>query len=90
LAGLRINVSEVQPTPNPNATKFVLDQPISDRPMSFLNPASGKDHPIASRLLAISGVTSVLLLRDFVTVNKDPAARWPEITSSVKSVLASL
>jgi hypothetical protein len=31
-------VVEVQPTPNPNALKFVLNRPIADRPTSFLNP----------------------------------------------------
>ncbi len=34
-AGFR--VIEVQPTPNPNAHKFMLDRAISDAPVSFLN-----------------------------------------------------
>lgn len=83
------NVSEVQATPNPNATKFVLDRPISDRPMSFLDSSQAADHPVASRLFAIGGVTSVLLLKDFVTVNKVPAAHWKEITPAVRRILAA-
>ena len=84
------NVLEVQPTPNPNAMKLVLDRVIADRPMSFLNPASGNEHPIASRLFAVNGVSGLLLLGDFVTVTKAPEARWPEITRQVKQTLASL
>ena len=84
------NVNEVQPTPNPNATKFVLDRKISQGPVSFLDAASAKDHPVASRLFAIGGVSGVLLLGDFVTVNKAPEARWSDITSSVKRVLGSV
>lgn len=81
------NVTEVQPTPNPNAAKFVLDREISDRPISFLTPAEGGSHPIAAQLFEIKGVTSVLLLGDFVTVNKDAAAKWEPITAKVKEIL---
>lgn len=80
-------VTETQPTPNPNALKYVLDTPISPSPVSFFNAEAGKDHPIASQLFAIKGVTSVLLLNDFVTVNKAPNAVWKEITPAVKKVL---
>jgi hypothetical protein len=80
-------VKELQPTPNPNAAKFMLDKPISDRPTSFFNAASAQDHPVASRLFAIPGVTSLLLLGDFVTVNKNPDAVWSEIAAAVKRVL---
>jgi Scaffold protein Nfu/NifU N terminal len=90
LADLPYEVREVQPTPNPNALKFVLDRVIADRPTSFLDPASGKDHPIASRLFAIPGVTSLLILGDFVTVSKRPEARWADIKAKVEQTLASV
>ena len=83
-------VREVQPTPNPNAVKLVLDRVIADRPTSFLNPESGHEHPIASKLFAITGVSGLLLLGDFVTVTKQPEARWPDITRKVEQTLASL
>lgn len=82
-----LRVTEVHPTPNPNALKYSLSGPICDEPVSFFNADAGKDHPIASRLFAISGVTSVLLLHDFVTVNKSAEAKWKEITPLVKKVL---
>jgi len=80
-------VTETQPTPNPNAVKFVLDRPVSDRPASFLNADAARDHPLASRLFGVEGVTSVLLLNDFVTINKTPAASWPTIKRRVKDIL---
>jgi hypothetical protein len=82
-------VIDVQPTPNPNALKFVLNRPIVDRPTSFFNAESAKDHPIARSLFAIGGVASVLLLGDFVTVNKSSDVKWGPITAAVKKVLAS-
>jgi hypothetical protein len=84
------NVREVQPTPNPNAMKLILDRVIADSPTSFLNVASGNGHPIASRLFAINGVTALLLLGDFVTVTKAPEAKWADITARVKRALAAL
>ena len=83
------NVNDIQPTPNPNAAKFILDRPISDQPTSFFNAGAAKDHPIASKLFAIPGVSGLLLLGDFITVNKSPDARWDDITGSVEQILAA-
>jgi len=80
-------VKEIQPTPNPNAAKFVLDGEISDRPISFLNADQGSGHPVAAQLFSIEGVTSVLMLGDFVTVNKDLHVKWDGITPKVREIL---
>ena len=82
-------VLDIQPTPNPNAAKFILDSAISQQPTSFFNADQAKDHPLASQLFAINGVASVLLLGDFVTINKRPESKWSAITSKVQSVLQS-
>ena len=83
-------VTEVQPTPNPNAMKFLLDRPISEGSVSFLKAEQAQDDPVARALFAIPGVTSVLLLCDLVTVNKDPQAAWPQVKRRVQQVLAEL
>ena len=83
-------IKEIQPTPNPNAAKFVLDGEISPGPVSFLTPDQGKDDPLASQFFAINGVTSVLLLGDFITINKHPDAKWDPITSKVREILQKL
>ena len=82
-------VLEIQPTPNPNAAKFILDREIAQRPTSFLTAASADGHPLASRLFSVSGVTSVLLLGDFITVNKTPVARWDDVVAGVQAVLSA-
>ena len=81
------SVKEIQPTPNPNAAKFILDGEISDRPISFLSPEQGRDHPIACQLFAINGVSSILMLGDFVTINKRSDVKWPEITEKIREIL---
>src|SRR5438552_17890721 len=67
LMGFR--VTEIQPTPNPNAVKLMLDGSVSQQPMSFFNAAAAQDHPLAAKLFAIEGVSTLLLLGDFITIN---------------------
>ena len=81
-------LSEVQPTPNPNALKFILDGPVSEHPISFFDAESAKGNDLAARLFAIPGVSSLLFLGDFITVNKQPAARWAEIRGRIEGALA--
>ena len=85
---MSFRVQEIQETPNPNARKFLLDRPIVDHPTSFFNAAAAKGNGLAERLFAIPGVCSLLLLNDFITINKAPEARWQAITPVVKDVLA--
>ena len=84
------SVVEVQPTPNPNALKFMLDRPIAEQPTSFFNAEAAAGHPIATALFAVPGVSSLLLLGDFVTVNKSADASWPQIKERVRQVLAAV
>ena len=77
------------PTPNPNAAKFILDKEVAVQPTSFFNKDQAVDHPLAKKLFAIPGVSSLLLLGDFVTVNKTPDVPWKDINKAVEQVLAS-
>jgi NFU1 iron-sulfur cluster scaffold homolog, mitochondrial len=86
---LAYTVREIQPTPNPNAMKYILDRTICDKPASFYHPNEAQDHPLAAQLLAVAGVSHVMLLGDFVTVGKEPAAHWSDINKQVKRILAT-
>ena len=78
---------EVRQTPNPNARKFVL---ANVRFVGSRNYALGDevDHPLAARLLTLDGVYNVLLVQDFVTVNKAPHVEWPPLQAAVETLLA--
>ena len=88
VGGMAFRIREIQPTPNPNAVKVILDRPVSDQPTSFFNAGAAEGHPLATRLFAIPGVSSLLLLGDFITINKSPEARWADITAKVRKILA--
>ncbi len=85
---MAFRIQEIQPTPNPNAVKIILDRSVSDQPTSFFEAAAAQGHPLATRLFEIPGVSSLLLLGDFITINKSPQARWADITGKVRKVLA--
>ena len=78
---------EIQPTPNPNALKFVLDRQVSQQPLSFFNAAAATDYPLAKRLFEIADVSSLLLLGDFITINKSPGGDWDDIKDQAQTVL---
>ncbi len=84
-----MTVNEVQPTPNPNAMKIILAGTISDRPLSFFNAEAGSANPLAASLFAIPGVTSLLLLNDFVTVSKAADVAWRDVLPAIKKAIAA-
>jgi NFU1 iron-sulfur cluster scaffold homolog, mitochondrial len=83
-----------QPTPNPNAGKFIADRAIVDgrASRSFHDAAQAAADPVAAALFEIDGVASVFMVDDFVTVTKSPTADWselvPQVTASLERVLS--
>jgi hypothetical protein len=75
----------IQPTPNPNALKFVVGGHFA-APTSYV-AGRAADHPAAAALLALPGVTSVFMSADFITISKAPAAFWDEITPAARRIL---
>ena len=84
-----MQVIRVEETPNPNAKKFVVDR-VTEQTMSFFNADAAKGYEIAEKLFAIDGVSSLLFLADFITVNKSSAAKWADIQKGVRQVLSQM
>ncbi len=82
------SVVSLLPTPNPNAYKFVLDTPLLQTGSRNYNSleACGEDL-IGTSLFAVTGVTNVFYLNDFLTVSAKKDADWSEIAEAVKTVL---
>ena len=79
---------DIQPTPNLNALKFVVNRRLTEgRSQTFRSPEEAAAHPLAAQLFAISGVVQVFLLNDFVTVTRDPGAAWEEIAASAEAAI---
>jgi hypothetical protein len=89
---MAVKVIRYEPTPNPHALKCVLSGKVSEgsRPFRTAEAAGGEGgSPLAALLFEIEGVTGVLLLGDWLTVNKSPEAKWPAIKRGVEKALAA-
>ncbi|GBD28236.1 hypothetical protein HRbin31_00249 [bacterium HR31] len=79
---------EVQPTPNVHALKFTLDRRVTQgRSETYTSLEQAAGSPVAQRLLRIPGVRMVFLLNDFVTVTRQPDARWEDIVPEVERAI---
>jgi hypothetical protein len=85
----RLKVVGVEPTPNPNAMKFLLNRRVSEATISARTADQAAGNPVTGALFAIPGVAGVMLLGDFVTINKSPEAKWPDIKNAVRQNLLS-
>jgi len=73
-------ISEIEPTPNPNAMKFILKDPLTwGISRSYENAEQAKDDKLASALFDIEHVTSVFYVDHWITVTQDGKADWQEL-----------
>jgi len=79
-------VVEVTPelTPNPNALKFTLDRPSTEkRNETFRAGSDPAASPLGAAVFAVDGVASVFMAADFVSVTKEPGADWDLVAPAV-------
>ncbi len=70
-------IAEIEPTPNPNAMKFILKEPLTwGITRSYDNAAQAKDDPLAAQLFDIEHVTNVFYVDHWITVTQDGRADW--------------
>jgi Fe-S cluster biogenesis protein NfuA len=73
-------IADIQETPNPNAVKFILREPVSwGTSHSFKSAEAGDSDPLASSLFEIQHVVSVFYMDKMITVEKTDEAEWDEI-----------
>lgn len=78
------------PTPNPNSLKFEVPgrSVIEEGLFAFHSAREAEDHPLGAALFSLPGVHSLLMVPQFVTVTKHPAADWNLLAEGVERVLA--
>lgn len=73
-------IADIEPTPNPNAVKFVLREPLSwGIAHSYENAAQAEDDPLGRALFAIAHVTNVFYVDRWLTVTQDGAMEWEDL-----------
>jgi NFU1 iron-sulfur cluster scaffold homolog, mitochondrial len=73
-------IAEIEFTPNPNARKFILREPLTfGVSRSYEASDQAKGDPLAEALFAIPHVTNVFYVDYWLTVTQDGKAHWPEL-----------
>jgi NFU1 iron-sulfur cluster scaffold homolog, mitochondrial len=73
-------IAEIEGTPNPNAKKFILKEPLTwGVSRSYDNAEQAAEDPLAAQLFAIDHVTNVFYVDHWITVTQDGEADWPEL-----------
>jgi Fe-S cluster biogenesis protein NfuA len=77
-------IADIQETPNPNAVKFILKEPVSHGTShSFKEAADAADDELAKSLFDIEHVVSVFYMDKMITVEKTDDAEWDDILPSL-------
>ena len=73
-------IAEIEPTPNPNAMKFILKEPLTwGITRSYDNAGAAEGDTLAAALFDIEHVTNVFYVDHWITVTQDGAANWDEL-----------
>src|SRR3970282_1725437 len=77
-------IAEIEDTPNPNAMKFILKEPLTwGMARSYENAEQAKDDPLASTLFDIEHVSNVFYVDRWITITQDGGADWQELTRKI-------
>lgn len=73
-------IAEIEFTPNPNARKFILREPLTyGVSRSYENAGQAAGDALAEQLFAIPHVTNVFYVDHWLTVTQDGKAHWPDL-----------
>lgn len=85
---MTVKVIDLQPTPNPDALKFIVSARLSDKgAKAFDDRRAGESDPLAKALFDVGPVAGVFILDRFVTVTKFHAAEWPELQGKIAETI---
>ena len=73
-------IAEIEFTPNPNARKFILRDPLTyGIARSYESAEQAQGDELAKKLFEIPHVTNVFYVDYWLTVTQDGRAHWPEL-----------
>ena len=73
-------IADIEETPNPNAIKFILKEPVtSGAARSFPTAAEAQDDPLAKSIFDVGSVVSVFYMDRMLTVEKEDFEDWDEL-----------
>ena len=81
-------IAEIENTPNPNAMKFILKEPLTwGITHSYENAGQAQDDLLAAALFNIEHVTNVFYVDRWLTVTQNGDADWDELVRKVAELI---
>jgi Fe-S cluster biogenesis protein NfuA len=83
-------IAEIESTPNPNAMKFILREPLTwGIACSYASAEQAQGDALAKALFDIPHVSNVFYVDKWVTVTQDGGADWKELARKVADPIRS-
>src|SRR5258707_14328483 len=75
-------ISDIHETPNPNAVKFILREPVTNGvARQFGSFDQAQADPLAKSIFDVGSVVSVFYMDNMITAEKEESAEWDEVLS---------
>ncbi len=74
-------------TPNPNSIKFLPGKTVSKNGSFEVTKKDDTNNDLIKNLFSVSGVESIFLGKDFISVNKQDDVEWEEIKHIIISLI---
>ena len=79
-SGFEMKLRSIETTPSPNCMKLNLDALVSAKPLTLNADNISADTPeVFQKLLAVTGIQSIFLMSDFITITRRGNADWQPI-----------
>ncbi len=83
-----MHLKSVETTPNPNSIKLNTDEQLGAAVTYTIENKAGCPE-LFDKLLAITGLKSLFVCSDFITLNKDPRADWQPILEQATALFSA-
>jgi len=84
-------ISDIQETPNPNAVKFILREPVSNGvARQFASADQAQGDPLSKSLFDVGSVVSVFYMDNMITVEKEDTADWDELLPALAAPIRAV
>ena len=74
-------------TPNPNSVKFLPGKIVSKNDSFEITKKDETNNELIKNLFSVSGVESIFLGRDFISVNKNDDVKWEDMKHIIISLI---
>jgi|TARA_B100000902_G_scaffold75804_1_gene80642 Fe-S cluster biogenesis protein NfuA len=78
---------QTETTPNPNSLKFLPGKIVSNHDSFEITKKEETNNELIRNLLAINGVESIFLGKDFISINKYDSIEWDEVKHIIISLI---